>query len=107
MLPEILSDHIQNRLSEIFGASIIINGTSPVPGGDINDAYRLETNTGLYFIKCNNAEQYPDMFAREAQGLTLLQQSGEIAVPEVIDNGGDRESCIPPFEIYRTWTSKR
>jgi len=106
MLPEILSDHIQNRLSEILGASIIINGSSPVPGGDINDAYRLETNTGPYFIKRNSADKYPDMFAREAKGLTLLQQSGEIAVPKVIDNGETGKHAYLLLKYIETATQR-
>ncbi len=60
---------------------------TPVSGGDINDAYRLDTNVGPLFLKKNHAHHYPGMFEKEALGLKLLAASGAIRIPEVIWTG--------------------
>jgi fructosamine-3-kinase len=56
-------------------------------GGDINQAWCVYTNQGKYFVKLNGAVKYPLMFAREAEGLQLLQNKSGLAVPTVIAVG--------------------
>ena len=56
-------------------------------GGCINETYRLETTTGPYFIKLNQAHRYPGMFEQEARGLELLSKAGEIDIPKVVGTG--------------------
>ncbi|MDO4716670.1 MAG: fructosamine kinase family protein [Propionibacteriaceae bacterium] len=57
----------------------------PVAGGDINQAYRVETPDGPVFAKCH-AHPQPDMFARESASLrTLREAAGDgLSVPEVL-----------------------
>lgn len=43
-----------------------------VSGGSINDAYRLETSEGRFFLKMNHSSRYPNMFDAEKRGLELL-----------------------------------
>lgn len=43
-----------------------------VSGGSINDAYRLETSEGRFFLKINHSSRYPNMFDAEKRGLELL-----------------------------------
>lgn len=43
-----------------------------VSGGSINDAYRLETSEGTFFLKMNHSSRYPNMFDAEKRGLELL-----------------------------------
>ncbi len=60
---------------------------TPVGGGDINQACRLEGSDGsLYFLKLNAARHHA-MFAAEAIGLQAIAASGSIRVPHVIANG--------------------
>ncbi len=60
---------------------------SPVYGGDINQAFALDTNKGRFFIKLNDAGQYPEMFLAEADGLTALQKDFPLKVPSVVAVG--------------------
>ncbi len=55
-------------------------------GGCINQAVKVHTNQGNFFVKWNESMS-EDFFACEAQGLELLRQSGEVKVPEVIGYG--------------------
>lgn len=56
-------------------------------GGCINNGGRLNTNKGVFFLKWNDLHRYPDMFAVEARGLSLLRQPEAIDIPEVIHSG--------------------
>ena len=58
-----------------------------VHGGDINSAYCLFTPTGKYFLKLNDKNKYPLMFAREANGLDKLREYCKLKIPEVIKEG--------------------
>ena len=60
-------------------------GVRPVAGGDINQAYRVDTPDGPVFAKCH-ARPQPDMFARESASLRILRDNaGEgLSVPEVL-----------------------
>jgi protein-ribulosamine 3-kinase len=64
-----------------------IQAISAVHGGDINQAFALETNQGKYFLKLNDAARYPKMFAIEAVGLHTLSQHFTLKVPTVIAAG--------------------
>ncbi|CAN5523819.1 fructosamine kinase family protein [soil metagenome] len=58
-----------------------------VHGGDINLAFKVHTKNGFYFLKLNNANAYPAMFVKEAEGLQALQGKSPIKVPAVIAFG--------------------
>lgn len=75
------------KLSELFNKPIELISTSPVGGGDINEAYRVETSEGDFFVKKNSASRFPQMFQKEALGLALLAGTNEIPVPDVITPG--------------------
>jgi fructosamine-3-kinase len=87
MLPGELQKHLESRLSEILGAHTAIQGARPLSGGDINDACRLDTGEGAFFLKYNSASRYPGMFQAEARGLALLARAGEVNVPAVVEAG--------------------
>ena len=69
----------QNGLQPIHYAS--------VAGGDINQAFKLKTDKGDYFLKINQANVYPAMFEREAEGLRSLHEKTPIKIPAVIGYG--------------------
>ncbi len=61
----------------------------PVGGGCINNGARLHTASGAtFFLKTNTAAQ-PDMFAREAEGLTALRVPEGPRVPQPLLWGAD------------------
>lgn len=89
MLPESLHSEITALLSENTGGITSIEKIIPLSGGSINNAFRLETDAGNYFMKYNRASAYPGMFEQEARGLELLRGADEIRVPEVIFPGDE------------------
>lgn len=54
-----------------------------VGGGDINEARKLYTEAGSYFLKLNRLPQAVHMFETEARGLALLREANQLRVPEV------------------------
>jgi fructosamine-3-kinase len=87
MLPGTLINQIQSKLSEKLGTGITVRDSKPLSGGDINAAFRLNTNKGNFFLKHNSASRYPGMFRSEARGLELLEAAKELDVPAVVDAG--------------------
>lgn len=70
-----------------------IDSASTVSGGDINDATRITTARGAYFVK-SHRNPPPGFFACEARGLRLLAAASAdagagIMVPEVMGAGDD------------------
>ena len=63
--------------------------TRPLSGGSINQACRIETNLGVFFVKWNDAKACPGMFKAESRGLEILARTGAIRIPEVIHCGED------------------
>lgn len=91
---QILSDH--------YKTAVTVNKISGVGGGCINDAHRLETTAGLFFVKYNDASRYPGMFKAEARGLDLLQKSNTLDVPKVIGVGETGRYSLLVLEYIAT-----
>lgn len=79
--------HITNLIQNKYGEACIINEIHPEFGGSINESFRLVTSNATFFLKRNIATAFPDMFEREAQGLTLLKESTSFKVPTVLFTG--------------------
>ncbi|TSA28009.1 MAG: ketosamine-3-kinase [Bacteroidetes bacterium] len=84
MIPDELKLFLQNRYQ--------IQSIRPLVGGDINQVYRLDRSSGTLCLKFNSAERYPQMFAKEANGLSLLRASQTLRVPVVVEVI-DLDSC--------------
>jgi len=80
-ISDILLNYIQNELN-----SIIID-VNTVSGGDINNVYRLRCDDRSYLLKVNDRYNYPNMFAKEQQGLDAIRETKTIAVPEIVLQG--------------------
>ncbi|GMA21464.1 fructosamine kinase family protein [Arsenicicoccus piscis] len=89
-LPQSLPDSLIDGLD--------VRSVEPLSGGDIALAYRLETPDGPLFLKTKE-QPTPDLFEREAAGLTILREHApaELGVPEVIrsDSSGLVLQWIP------------
>lgn len=97
-LPEIVAYVVEAELGKITQAE-------RVSGGDINEAAKVTTKEGQFFVKWNSPrtesqgqiesaslkqlkmgqilEKYPEMFPLEAVGLRLLERVEEVRVPKV------------------------
>lgn len=77
-----LPSSISNRLKQKY--DLIIESEKSISGGSINAAYRISTNRGDLFLKCN-AKAQDDFFEKEAEGLNLLRSAEcSLRIPEVI-----------------------
>ena len=75
-------------LQEIFkNLPIPVTNHKVVYGGDINETFCIFSNGDNYFLKLTDADRYPSLFEREAEGLTSLQKYFEYKVPDVISTG--------------------
>ena len=82
---------VKERIRRIFGEEIYIVKSTPVSGGDINAAFRLDlSNGGSVFLKTNRI-QLEDMFRTEAEGLAALASSGVIPAARPLGAGTDVE----------------
>lgn len=73
-----------------------ISDISPVSGGSINRAEKLETDKGIFFLKWNDSKP-ANMFDAEVHGLQLLTKKQDfIRIPEIIDYNGD-ENSVPGY----------
>jgi protein-ribulosamine 3-kinase len=79
--------HLEEVLQQSTGRKSGILSTHTVGGGCINNALRLETTAGNFFLKQNNATAYPGMFEAEAKGLKILAEANAIYVPQPISTG--------------------
>ena len=87
MIPEPLLSEIQQTLKTLIGEKAEIILATPVSGGDINQAFRLQTRQESFFLKFNLVDRFPQMFQNESIGLELLRNSGTLRIPKVIGNG--------------------
>lgn len=77
-----LPENVKASCEKLLG--ITIEAAFHIGGGDINEARRLETTKGRFFLKMNSAAQSSKMFAAEAQGLQLLAKARILRIPQVI-----------------------
>lgn len=75
---------VTDHLSAKMGRQVVIRSHRSLGGGCINQAALLETNAGEFVLKWNDS-CVPDMFLREAEGLSELRKAAgeDILVPEV------------------------
>lgn len=59
---------------------------TPVGGGDISAAWRIESQDGSVFLKTGSTDAF-EMFAAEAEGLSELKAAEAVRVPEVLAVG--------------------
>ena len=74
-----ITDHLKKRW-EVDELEL-----KPVPGGDINRAFRATTKRGRYFVKFNDADFSKHMFQAETKGLEILASKAKIKVPRPLD----------------------
>jgi fructosamine-3-kinase len=77
-----MTPETKRSINDVLGAAIA--SSTPVAGGDINQAYRVTLADGReVFVKTNRGTDRR-MFPCEAKGLSWLAEPGAIRVPEVL-----------------------
>jgi len=104
MFPDDLKKSVETILSSKMGALVQIFESRSIGGGCINEAYLLKTTAGKYFIKYNSAATFPEMFVKEAAGLTKLADTNTIGVPEVIATGESGENAFLLLQYIESGT---
>ncbi|WP_232824323.1 fructosamine kinase family protein [Paraliobacillus zengyii] len=75
-------NRIIHEAIEKINPNATIETIRSISGGDINQAYRVETNNKNYFVKTN--QHVPaNFFTFEANGIQLIKNTNTIAVPTV------------------------
>ena len=79
-----VKEEVRKRLSEALASQVDIFSSASLGGGCINNASKLETNKGSYFLKWNK-EGPTDIFIREAECLAELKRAvgNVVVVPQV------------------------
>lgn len=92
--PKIVFHSLEEAVQAAFGESAVILRSDSIPGGDINDAYRVTLSDGQkFFVKANRVRNL-NFFLTEAEGLEALGATRKIKVPEVLGYGIDeRRVC--------------
>ena len=79
-------DEIVEQISAATGKAFRLAKASPVGGGCINEAYRLDGEGGPFFAKLNRADKL-EMFEAEADGLRDIAATETVRVPHPICHG--------------------
>jgi fructosamine-3-kinase len=83
---------LEGAIAQASGGSFQVRSASPVGGGCIHTALRVQGDTAAgartFFAKVNAADRAA-MFAAEADGLSALAAARAIAVPRVVALGAD------------------
>ena len=80
-VPHAVVEEIETRLKSA------VRSFSFASGGCINHGGKVTTSQGTYFLKWNDLDNFPGMFAAEAKGLSLLGETKTLTVPRVINTG--------------------
>ena len=86
MNPELLS-HLSAVIRDATHRPFEVRDATPVGGGSINEAYRLEGTDGArYFLKLNDVRYLP-IFIAEAAGLDAIAATNTLRMPRPIVHG--------------------
>lgn len=81
-----MPSNFNHILQQTLGSDIELIQSRPLSGGDIHQAWRLDTNQGSWFIKLNHTSAIT-MFANEAEALKQIQTTQTIRCPQVMAFG--------------------
>lgn len=99
MLPAEISHSLTRFFSSAVHPDIRLLSDTPLSGGSINHVLRLKTNHGIFCLKYNSSGTFPGMFKKEAAGLEILRNAGDMRVPSVLhtDDAGSWSYLLLEF----------
>ena len=77
---------LEKHINESAELNIKIDNLTSVNGGDICDAYKIESGSQTYFLKTHKASMY-NMLRCEAVNLSTIAATNTIKTPQVISHG--------------------
>ena len=83
MIPSEIKRRIITQLGNALNTTITVNGESSIVGGCINNAIKINTNKGDFFVKWNTNSK-ANMFQSEYSGLKVLKDTNTIRIPNVL-----------------------
>jgi len=83
MIPSEIKRRIITQLGNALNTTITVNGESSIVGGCINNAIKINTNKGDFFVKWNTNSK-ANMFQSEYNGLKVLKDTNTIRIPNVL-----------------------
>lgn len=100
-MSDFILTEVEKKLSEIIHQRIQIHSSQTLGGGCINNASKIESSAGTFFLKWN-AKCPEDIFSREAEGLQALKTAAgsSLRIPEVI---GWKDSDTSPGFIVLSY----
>lgn len=82
---------LNSAIHALFGEGVEIEKTSPISGGDINEAYGLTLTDGRRIFMKSNARENLSFFTAEAVGLAAIAGTKAIGTPRILGVGTDEE----------------
>ena len=77
-----LNSSLKAYIEQFIGRAI--TQITPVTGGDISQAYRLDTPSTSFFCKTNRSAHALEMFLAEKMGLEAIGRTSTVTVPKVV-----------------------
>ncbi|OWW26769.1 hypothetical protein B4Q04_03555 [Zobellia sp. OII3] len=77
-----MDKHLKEHIAYLL--CVNIDRIQSVSGGDISEAYLLETETERFFCKINHGKNGYELFKAEKLGLEAIAQSKTIGVPKIL-----------------------
>lgn len=93
-------------LNKALNSNSTLLNVGVVGGGSINDARRINTSEGSFFVKLNDAEPFPGMFEAEAKGLAFLAEHSSFEIPKPIATGETLDKQWIIMEIITSGAKK-
>ncbi len=81
----LILEEVINHISDVLNERI--NNYQPISGGDISQAFLLETSNNRYFLKVNSGANALAMFQAEQKGLETIAATKTISTPNVFYTG--------------------
>lgn len=82
---------LESAVCSLFGEGTKIEGTRPISGGDINEAYGLTLTDGERIFMKTNTRKNLSIFTAEAVGLTAIARTKAIGTPHILGIGTDED----------------
>ncbi|MBD0295892.1 MAG: fructosamine kinase family protein [Bacteroidota bacterium] len=77
-----LTNNLKESLQKELG--IQIRNVQTIGGGCINETYKIIAEQSFFFCKINSATKFPQLFQKEASGLSYLKKQNVIKLPDVL-----------------------
>ena len=84
---------LENNLNKNSSDKIKIYNITPVRGGDICNAYKIESQSKIYFLKTHQPTMH-SMLQSEATNLSAIAATNTIKTPQAISHGQTTSYCF-------------